>query len=265
MENFMKMTTFLALILLLASCGKSELSSTEILSSSIMSGTKIDSRDELGKVTVGVTDADSTKICTGSIISSNIILTAAHCVEKQDAKKMRIVFGSKITDSKNTVKVEAVAVHKDYFHNTSVGNDLALIKIEGTVPSKYKVLDIERSSLLTLEKGTPIQVAGFGKNKTGFFGGGAGTLRKGQVSLDQYSAEEKLLVLDQSNENGICNGDSGGGAFVEVDGELVQLGVNSYVPSKKKGSSTGDCKSKSYLTNIAFYLDWIQMTMAELN
>jgi len=261
-----KVLAGLACLVLISSCGDRGHQNFQLTSSHIIDGKIIDAQDSLARYTVGVTNKNVLMVCTGTIIAENIILTAAHCVEHDEAKDMRVVFGSKIRDPKNTVSAEAVSIHKDYIHDTNIDNDIALIKIVGKIPSSYKVLDVERSSQLLLEKGTLIKVAGFGKNKNGFFGGGgAGILRKGQVTLDEYSAEEKLLVLDQTNENGICNGDSGGGAFVELDGELIQLGVNSFVPSKKSGFSKGDCKKKSYLTNIAYYLDWIQLRIAELN
>ncbi|KAJ8667236.1 hypothetical protein QAD02_008898 [Eretmocerus hayati] len=68
--------------------------------------------------------------CGGSIISSTIILTAAHCAEDESASSMTVRVGSRLKDKGGSLhEVSSIRVHEKY-HTNKYGvpiNDLALI------------------------------------------------------------------------------------------------------------------------------------------
>lgn len=256
----MKVITLILSLFILDSSGM-----TVEISPRVFGGSRIGSEDFLSKVTVGVYNKKLNLICTGTIISENIILTAAHCIEGVHAKNMEVVFDQNIYASvEKREKVSDLIVHNSYVHSSIIENDLALLKLKRSIRSGYEVMDLSHSIDLELSKHILVEVAGFGVSRVNFPRMGAGTLRKTEVKLDFYDAHEKLLVLDQSEGKGICFGDSGGGAFYEINGELIQIGVNSFVNSKEENHQKVDCKNKAFLTNISYFYSWITQSMDAL-
>lgn len=256
----------LSSLLMLVSCGEqSKFNETIQLSNSkIFGGEKIGIDHFLGKITVGLYNHEKDTICTGTIIGEKLILTAAHCTEGAKAEKIDVIFSNKISDKKNSIGVEKYIQHQDYSKDQKIVNDLSILKLKKSIPATHKIVDIQKSENLNLMAGETLHVAGFGKSRVGFFSGGAGTLRATTVKIEIFSAEEYLVVLDQKEERGICSGDSGGGSFTVVDGELVQVGVNSFV-LKKENRDKADCKNKAYQASVAKFYPWIAETIEELN
>ncbi|XP_049298153.1 uncharacterized protein LOC125771510 isoform X4 [Anopheles funestus] len=54
-----------------------------------------------------------------------------------------------------------------------------------------------------------------------------------------------------------CNGDSGGGLFLEIDGKWFVRGIVSFIPTHRK---TGLCDTSKYtvFTDVAKYMEWIE-------
>lgn len=224
----------------------------------IFGGTRIGIEDHLAKVTVGVFNKKLNEICTGTIIAENIILTAAHCVVDTNVRNIEVVFDKNVyAPIEKREKVSDLVVHDSYVHTDVIENDLALLKLKRSIQAGYEVIDLSRSLNLKLPEHTMVQVAGFGFSRVDSFRMGLGTLRKTEVKVDFYEPYEKLLILDQSENKGICSGDSGGGAFLEKNGELIQLGVNSFVYTRKDNPKKADCRIKAFLTNISYFHPWI--------
>lgn len=267
MNTILKMLPFLAL-LTLAACGP-EISKKDIdiVASQIFGGEKIDKDDRLGRVTVNISNKKTRSICTGTIISEQLILTAAHCVEKASAQDLEVLFGKSIYSlfSKRR-EVTKFIIHESYVHTNVIANDLAIIKIAENIPDGFEKLDVTRAIDYGFTPVSEVQVAGYGLSKVDDYKSGSGSLRKTTVKIESYSPTSPLLVLNQSEERGICQGDSGGGAFIESEGELIQLGVTSFVYTKinRDGSTQADCRNKSFFTSVAFYNEWITRTMSEI-
>ncbi|MES2801714.1 MAG: trypsin-like serine protease [Bdellovibrionota bacterium] len=164
---------------------------------------------------------------------------------------------------------------------TDVG-DIALIKFEGELPEGYHPAEI-LSDASVLKRGVDITVAGFGVsyvdtepiNATKVkdlqdaieYGevycfdeeltdcvsvemGGDGILRQTHALIS--SVQETEFHLDESKGHGTCNGDSGGPAYVTVQGKLYLTGVTS------RGSAL--CDNVGVYTNVVPYAEWINLT-----
>ncbi|MFA6237959.1 MAG: trypsin-like serine protease [Bacteriovorax sp.] len=262
----MKSIAFVFLFSVMVSCGKTnEALNNKFISSKVFGGHKIDLSNPLAQVTVGISNKKLNAVCTGTIIAENIILTAAHCIEKAEASDMTVLFGQSLYSTRaKTVQIESMIAHKNFVHSSIIRNDLALLKIQGKILEGYKVLDIDSSLNLEFNPGRTVLVAGFGFSRIDFMKMGLGTLRAAEVKMEHYSPNEDLLILDQSENKGICQGDSGGGAFVLINGELVQLGVTSFVYLKGNDSKRADCRNKAFFTNVSFFNSWIKDAMAAL-
>lgn len=170
--------------------------------------------------------------------------------------------------------------------------DLALIKFKGSIPKGYKVATFLADSS-ALKIGNSVTVAGFGVNLVDMEeidpkryrkidealeygdvicsgngqgkGGNYGTCfkidRSGDGLLRMTSAPISFVheteIRLSEKKSGTCNGDSGGPAFIEKNGEYFLFGVTS------RGSEL--CNDVGVYTNALFYKEWIDTTINILN
>lgn len=139
--------------------------------------------------------------------------------------------------------------------------DIALLHFTGTTPQGYKpatVATLKESGLLT--NGTDTTLSGYGLNN-GVENTGSEILRSVEgikVSDNKFSQTE--IQLDQRQGKGACRGDSGGPAFVKVDGKLKLWGVT----SRGDKDPNNDCSQFVIYTHINAWQTWIKMTSEEL-
>lgn len=229
-----------------------------------------------------------TATCTGTLISRNIVLTAAHCIASNGIKAIAVIFAtddSKVTQDEVRYAVDGT-IHQDYLKgvdqnsnaDTTAWNDLALLKLSADAPADFKTARLPASmSDVNLLPASKVSLSGFGitnavvrrvvKDKKGnqrileLPSSGSGTLRKiDGVAVKQMSADKKEIILDQSKSKGACHGDSGGPAFVTTkDGSSMQVGVTSRGTNK-----LGNCNESAIYTNVAAHLPWIAESSAKL-
>jgi trypsin len=95
--------------------------------------TKIIGGEEVGEDTWGWAVSISLRnnhICGGSLISSELILTAAHCVNSiQTISSLSVTAGSKYLSIINQRRsVSEIAIHRNY-HSGTFANDIAVIRL----------------------------------------------------------------------------------------------------------------------------------------
>ncbi|OFZ30657.1 MAG: hypothetical protein A2622_13380 [Bdellovibrionales bacterium RIFCSPHIGHO2_01_FULL_40_29] len=128
--------------------------------------------------TVGIYDLENEFICTGTLLTEHIIVTAAHCIETKP-EKIRLVFGLQLFETLNAREVDiqeefvrraqATRRHpqwnKQTTENTSTveteWHDLALILFKGSLPEGYHpATRLADAALLT--EGNRVIMAGYG-------------------------------------------------------------------------------------------------------
>ncbi len=241
-------------------------------------------------------------ICTASLIDKNILLTAAHCVDKfveGTESSLSVYFTNKpeCENSKGQLgrvkrQVSAVRIHPYWNPNEARmqnRGDLALIRLKDKAPDYYKPLQLA-SQFVPLSEITPILVAGYGMVNPNYYGefGGDISLRVTQVqgispekkmsllSLTQAhdaadeeyrefdnTAANEMLYVDQSQGKGICGGDSGGPSLMKTPaGQDVITGVASFVMNPEDPYLL--CGYVAAHTSVIYYKDWISTTFEEL-
>ena len=240
-------------------------------SSQIINGEEVPANDLVNQHTVFIFDSETNLTCTGVIIASNIILTAAHCI-KNDPEYYQVYFSNKILDTHSVEKRDVLKIeqHADYAVRQFMSidhSDIALIQIRGEIPAQYKPVPLLQN-YQSLLPNTEIIVAGYGAHELPAIEDEADsegvlalaptkkfvfkrtpTLRKStlQIANPQYGQTE--ASVDQTNKQGVCFGDSGGPAFIENNGQLILWGITS------RGSNK--CRSHSYFTKLDTHLPWI--------
>jgi secreted trypsin-like serine protease len=184
--------------------------------------------------------SDAIPICTGTLISSKLVLTAAHCVLENISYFVK-VGAVNLQDSTELVAVSNRWKNPKY-NPKSLGNDIGLLQLAEEV-SVGKLPSLSTPSLEKQVKGAKLTIYGWGRdhtlkvtnllNKSALRNQDAQAGRIWAKSFNKntmlaagtYLPKEKLF-------SGGCNGDSGGPLVARIDGTLTLVGVTSWGSAK---------------------------------
>lgn len=211
-------------------------------------------------------------ICGGALIKKgkeSIVITAAHCVYDEKISDVQVGFYQPTRCKKNFIyNVTFIKVHPK-FKDKGDGvyeNDIALLKISGTPPSKVPVLAIPNNVLgkQFIIPGTKTKVIGYGTTSDG--GDLACLLQLGntpivnkcdpQVKWDPCEIKKSEILAGGSSGTppkivDACQGDSGGPLLYDYKGTTYLVGIVSY------GEGCGIQGYPGVYTNVNYYLSWI--------
>lgn len=246
----------------LISCGKNSTYSNSVSvdsDSGIIGGQSVVAEDQRFNSAVAIRMSNPLSgakgLCTGTLIRKDIILTAAHCIKNEKKYSHFEVQFSKDIDAKSTLpKIYATKylVHRQY--NPEVvreAYDIALLQFSESLPQGFQPAPLLLESH-HLRSGDQLIVAGYGIISR-FFSSGPGILRSASVVLANAEASPIDFRINQWIR-GICAGDSGGPAYVEVNGQWHVAGV------ANKALSIGPvhCIISSYFIRVDRMNQWIQ-------
>lgn len=154
--------------------------------------------------------------CSGTLVAPRVVLTAAHCLTRVQPEA--VLFGSGLANEGALVDVLELRVHPEY-EPTSVGNDVGLVLLASTAPPDVRPLPL---ALDTVAAGSPVRVVGFGT--TSKTDREPRRKREGRAAIAAVTPSEFTILASPSQT---CAGDSGGPAFVVVDGVERLAGVHS--------------------------------------
>jgi secreted trypsin-like serine protease len=240
--------------LVLAACAPKGETSQELQANgdSIIGGTEVAENDKILQSVVAVYDRTGKQLCTGSLLENNLVVTAAHCISNGE---MYVFFGTAMGPTVPRRLIDLVAISPYWeTRNSEKFNtgDIAIVHFQGTVPEGFKPAKLLKDKKI-LRKDLTVAVAGFGISN-GVTGDGSGTLRKTTLNIADAKFSASEVLLDQTHGTGVCHGDSGGPAYVEINGEYLLWGVTSRGVMDEKN----DCSQFTAFTSTLYYAGWIQ-------
>ena len=218
-------------------------------------------------------------LASGVYLGDGWVLTAAHVAES--SPDLNFELGG------NSYQSEEIYLHDGWSGDAATGNDIALVKLT------QDVVGVEAARLYdgpvtedlsdTLI-GAEATFVGYGRTGDGVNGAyiNAGNKHAGQNVIDAFGGDHPLLrdfsdhifFADFDDPNAVSDGyswsddltlaleymiapgDSGGGVFIEEDGETFLVGVNSFLLAHDSVTDS-DYGDVAGLTHVPAFTDWI--------
>lgn len=193
-------------------------------------------QDFPGVVLLYATDAGGNlaATCTGTIIASGWVLTAAHCLADDGSfsvDQLYVMFVDRLSQASgsNSVLASAWIAHPDY-DPVSAEHDVGLVQFDGG----GEVVPVYDTPPAATDEGRSFTIVGFGATSETDTSTEL-TKREASVPLKLY--DETFYYTDDPSQNA-CFGDSGGPLFrvSALDGNYAIVGVMNWVTACTGGS-----------------------------
>ena len=163
------------------------------------------------------------KLCTGTLVAPDLVLTAAHCFQAAPTT-VRVHFGNDLTGT-DVVLSDQWGAHPDFCLPSDCPEDIrdfAWVRLPAPV-SVEPILPITDQAEFdeVMRVGTPLEFVGYGKDELGTIG----IKREVTASLTGFSTTGREFDAGGDGKD-TCSGDSGGPALVQLaSGEWRLAGV----------------------------------------
>ncbi|XP_054918205.1 trypsin-7-like [Dermacentor andersoni] len=209
--------------------------------------------------------------CGGSIITRNLILTAAHCLFNKGAfaLKVMVVYNSHLHLNGKALLAEKMMLHPKFVNELEIQHDVALLKLPVDLEFNRQVKPV----CLMTEKmdlaGKTLVVAGWGATESADSSKillhaevvartndeCQALLRRMRHPITRHPLNPGPAICASGENKDSCRGDSGGPlTLMNVDGRTLQVGVVSVGP--RCPFTTG-----GVYASVASHIKWIRRAL----
>lgn len=237
--------------------------------SSIINGTPVTERKTRAAQSVVLIEALDNRnrligLCTGTLISTHAVLTAAHCLDRGLMPSLRtfnLVFTENYSPGKALVRRAGgrFFLHPRYNSTGTHDHDIAVGFFAGEIPSRYYWVRFDTDQRADYS-GQSVYVYGYGRTRDWRENEppslAIGRLHRAEMKVDDnYPRQTDRYRTSSESRSYICNGDSGGPQFYHERGVLKIIGINSATIVTRRGSKT--CLGVAQATKVANASPWI--------
>lgn len=245
------MRRLVPLVLAMAACSPPPSPGEE--NAAIVGGSNETAAEDPGVVVIvaQVPSSMTATLCSASVVSPHVLLTAAHCLlpsEVGAGAQFFVYTGTSLQFAtlQDLTADKVMEVHYDSkFSMTAVakGNDVGVVILETAL--SIPPLPMNRDPITNADDNQPVRLVGYGQTMADDpMGVTAGDRR--EVDTTMVSHDDLFLHVGREGMT-VCEGDSGGPAFMTLYGTEVIAGITSY----------GDtaCDSYGFDTRVDKYAD----------
>jgi secreted trypsin-like serine protease len=198
---------------------------------------------------VSANGPSSDALCSGTVVSPHVVLTAAHCLSTDvvgPIDHVEIFLGSNPfdptqgSDASLFVQVASTSFDPQFSANGTTHDIGVVVAAQPLAPTP---VPLNRDSLGSGDVGTPVQAVGFGESN-GSDPTSAGPRR---------TVDTKILKVDDEHiglADVICEGDSGGPTLLTKNGQKLVAGVHSFTTVQTCNGDGDDTRVDKYTSLV---------------
>ncbi len=205
-------------------------------------------------------ESDAYLMCSGTLITNRIVLTAAHCVNSTDLYYVQ--YGADQLYEETELLEVAATWKNPRFSERQLVNDTGLLLLKDPIPGAVttRLPSVSEIKSMQANKNVKYEIVGWGKDQNGE---SASYLRKAPVddqtnfmkkakwwrndvwiAVGKWNSKEKVFA-------GSCNGDSGGPLFATVGSKTILAGITSW------GAEDCETAQPSIYVRLSYYINEI--------